>query len=162
LYFAQPVGAEAEQLLGEPGARRDPCGGLDHRLHLLAPVLVGNAEDRDVADLGMREQRSFDLGRVDVDATRDDHVDLAVAEEEIAVLVQVADVADREEPVAPVVGGLLRILVVLEVQSTARGPCRRCRARSSGAASRRRRGCGSPSRPTRVRPCRGSGATPRG
>ena len=39
----------------------------------------------------------LDLGRIDVDAARDDHVDLAVAEEQVAVVVEVADVADGEE-----------------------------------------------------------------
>ena len=46
---------------------------------------------------GCVEQHALDLGRVDVDAARDDHVDLAVAEEQVAVVVEVADVADGEE-----------------------------------------------------------------
>ena len=39
----------------------------------------------------------LDLGRVDVDAARDDHVALAVAQEHVAVGVLVADVAHRHE-----------------------------------------------------------------
>ena len=83
----------------ERGARLDARGGLDDRLDLLAPVLVRDAEHGDVADLRVRQEHAFDLGRIDVDAARDDHVDLAVAQEQVAVLVEVADVADGEEPV---------------------------------------------------------------
>ena len=48
-------------------------------------------------DLRVVQQLGLDLGRVDVDAARDDHVDLAVAQEQVAVVVEVADVADGEE-----------------------------------------------------------------
>jgi len=69
-----------------PRARRSPRrpGRLDDRLDLFAQSALGS-EDRCVADLGMHEQHALDLGRVDVRPARDDHVGLAVAEEEEAV-----------------------------------------------------------------------------
>ena len=75
-------------------------GRLDHRLDLLAPVVVRDAEDGHVGHFGMHDDLGLDLGRVDVRPARDDHVGLPVAEEQEAVLVQVADVADGEESVA--------------------------------------------------------------
>src|SRR5689334_6893557 len=59
--------------------RRDTRRGLDDRLDLLAHVVVGNAEHRDVADPRMGEDLALDLGGIDVHAARDDHVALAVA-----------------------------------------------------------------------------------
>jgi len=73
----------------------DPFGRLDHRFDLFSPVVVRNAEDGGVAHLGMGQQHILDLGRVDVGPARNDHVDLAVPQEEVPVLVQVAHVAHR-------------------------------------------------------------------
>ena len=41
-------------------------------------------------------QHRLDLGRIDVHAAADDEVRAAVGEEEVAVVVDVADVAERE------------------------------------------------------------------
>ena len=92
----------------------EPVVELDRGDDDLAPFVVGDAHDADVADRGMAEQHRFDLGRVDVDAAADDQVRAAVGEEEVAVVVDVADVAEREvlAPVRAV--GLLRRLEVLE------------------------------------------------
>ena len=87
LNLASLSRAEGQDLRGQLVVGLDALGRLDHRLDLLAPVLVGDAEDGGVAHLGVREQHVLDLGRVDVGAARDDHVDLAVAQEEVAVLV---------------------------------------------------------------------------
>ena len=121
------------------GARLEARGGLDDGLDLLAPVVVRDAEDGGVGDGGVGEQRGLDLGRVDVDAARDDHVDLAVAEEEVAVLVEIADVADGEEVADAVLLRLGLVLVVLEVRRCS-SSCRRCRVRRRAAGCRRRRG----------------------
>ena len=115
------VAAEAEELGGQLVARLDASRRLDDRLDLLAPVVVGDAEDRGVGDRGVREQHALDLGRIDVDAAGDDHVGLAVAEEQVAVVVEVADVADGEEA-GPAVG--LGLVLVLEVLELRRRPCR--------------------------------------
>src|SRR6266545_5047781 len=94
----------------------DARRGLDDGLDLLAPVLVRDAEHRDVADLRVGEEHPLDLARIDVHAPRDDHVDLAVAEEQVAVLVEIADVADGEEAVPAIGGRLGRVALVLEVR----------------------------------------------
>ncbi len=44
----------------------------------------------------MADQHRLDLGRIDVHAAADDEVRAAVGEEEVAVGVDVADVAERE------------------------------------------------------------------
>ena len=88
--------ANARSSSSSVGSGVDARGRLDHGLDLLAPVGVGDAEDGDVADLRVGEELALDLGRVDVHAAADDHVDLAVAQEQVAVLVELADVADGE------------------------------------------------------------------
>ena len=65
---------------------------------------------------GTRVQHRLDLGRVDVDAARDHHVALAVADEDIAVGIDIADVARRDEAVALDLGALLRLVVIGEVR----------------------------------------------
>ena len=85
------------QLADASIARRELDGGLD----LLAALVVGDAEDGDVGDRRVVDQHRLDLGRVDVHAARDDHVDLAVAQEQVAVVVEVADVAEGAAAPAP-------------------------------------------------------------
>ena len=80
------------------------------REDLLTEIFVRDTEYRDVGDIGNLVDAALDLGRIDVDPSRDDHVALAVAQEEVAVFVEVTDVADRE--VALFVEGLLRLLFV--------------------------------------------------
>src|SRR5664280_3793273 len=115
LELGQPGGAVLEDLLGQLGGRLDSLGRLDDRFDLLAPVVVGHAEDGHVADLGKAQQGALDLGGVDIGPARDDHVDLAVAEEQVAVLVDQADIADGEELADAIAGRLLLVLVVREV-----------------------------------------------
>ena len=64
-------------------------------MHDLAPLLGRDPEHRDVIDLGVLLQRRLDLGGVDVHAAGDDHVGLAVADVQVALVVPVGDVADR-------------------------------------------------------------------
>src|SRR6266446_5420657 len=64
---------------------------------------------------GHREQSRFDFGRVDVDAAGDHHVAGAVADKEIAVLVEIADIAERDETVAPDLATLFVLAVVGEI-----------------------------------------------
>ena len=87
---------------------------LDDGLDLLALVLVGDADDGGVEHLVVGDQEVLGLLRVDVHAARDDHVRLAVGEEQVAVLVDVADVADRR-PGAGGVAALGRLGVVVVV-----------------------------------------------
>src|SRR5664280_106439 len=95
LELGQPGGAVLEDLLGQLGGRLDSLGR--------------------VADLGKAQQGALDLGGVDIGPARDDHVDLAVAEEQVAVLVDQADIADGEELADAIAGRLLLVLVVREV-----------------------------------------------
>src|SRR3546814_10903549 len=57
------------------------------------------------SDLRVREQGVLDLSRVDVEGARHDHVVLAVHDEQVALVVEVADVA-RVEPAILVDGPL--------------------------------------------------------
>ena len=110
LVVGEVRAAEGPDLVGgegRAGARLD--GGVD----ALAPVVVGHAEDGGVLDLGVAVKHVLDLGGVDVDAARDDHVALAVADVDEPLVVEVRDVA-HAEPVAPrrLARGV-RVLVVL-------------------------------------------------
>src|ERR1700723_299137 len=68
----------------------------------LAPFFGRDPEHRDVVDPGVLLQRGLDLRRVDVHPGGDDHVGLAVADIQVALVVPVADVADRVVVVAAV------------------------------------------------------------
>src|SRR6266540_6797521 len=93
-------------------------GGLDDSFDFFAPFVVRHAEYRYIPDLGMVDELVLDLGRVDVDAAGDDHVDFAIAQVQIAVLVEVADVADRRVFAALGPRGLVRVLVVLQAAAS--------------------------------------------
>ena len=110
--------AEADQLGGK-GVCLDVVGGhrdrLDDRLDLLAEVFVGNAEDRHVDHLVVGDQDVLGLLGIDVHPTGDDHVRLAIGEEEEPVGVEVADIAERRPTLrAARRRGLRRVVVVLE------------------------------------------------
>src|SRR5882724_8864497 len=108
--------ASAQECLDLGGV--EPCRRvrLDMRAELFAVLLVGNTEDRAIAYPRHREQSRFDLGRVDVDAAGDHHVAGAVADKEIAVLVEIADIAERDETVAPDLATLFVLAVVGEIR----------------------------------------------
>ncbi len=74
------------------GIDRRVVVSLDHGGKRLAELLVGDAEDRNVAHPGHRDQARLDLDRVDVRTTRDHHVPLAVAQVQETVFVEVTDV----------------------------------------------------------------------
>ena len=61
-----------------------------------------HADHRSVLHGRVRGQRGLDLGGVDVDAARDDHVDLAIGQEEVTLSVNMAHVARGEEAIRPV------------------------------------------------------------
>ncbi len=113
--LAREVGAAiGDQFVCQRLARLIARHGLDHGLHLLAEIGVGHAEHRGIGDLGMRDQQVLALLRVDVHAAGDDHERRAVGEMEIAVLIEVADVADGAHA-AVRRAGLLRLLRIVEV-----------------------------------------------
>src|SRR6266446_3265164 len=56
---------------------------------------IGCTEDRSIGDLGMSNQQVFALLRVDVHASGDDHEGSAVGKMEEAVIIDIADIANR-------------------------------------------------------------------
>src|SRR3954454_9448286 len=84
----------------------------DRRRDLLAHLLVRHADDRGLRDRGVLVEDLLDLARVDVVAAADDHVLLAVDDEEVAVLVDLGHVARVEPAVAH---DLLRGVVAVPV-----------------------------------------------
>ena len=94
----QAIAQEGDQLaLGHRAVRPTNDAGLD----AFAPGGVGHADHRAVGHAGMLHQRVLDLGRIDVLATRDDHVLDAVVDVEVAAL-QVTTVAAAEPAAARV------------------------------------------------------------
>ena len=84
LYFPRRVLHVLHDRLAQRVVAGDTRQRLHDRLDLLAHLVVGDAEHRDVGDLRVLVDATLDLGRVDVDPARDDHVALAVAEEQVA------------------------------------------------------------------------------
>ncbi len=114
LVVGEPAPAPRLQDVDEVVAGTDAVDDLDDRLHLFSPFRVGHADDGGVGHGRVRDERPFDFGRVDVDAAADDHVARPVAQEEVAVFIEISDVADREGlPVERRRGGL-RIVAILE------------------------------------------------
>ena len=93
-----------------------PLAGLqlDHRLHRLAPLLVGHADHGAVLHRRVAPDHPLDLDGEDVEPARDDHVLLAVHDVDEAVVVLVADVAG----VVPAMGAdrraALRVVEIAE------------------------------------------------
>ena len=81
----------------------------------LAELLVGDAEHGAVADTLQRKQACLDLGGVDVHAAADHHVAAPIVEIEVAVGVEIADVAAADEAVALDRTALLLVAGVGEV-----------------------------------------------
>ena len=61
-------------------------------------------------------QHGLDLGRINVDATRDHHVALAVTDEHITVGIDVTDIAAGDETIAIDLGALLGLVVIGKVR----------------------------------------------
>src|SRR6185295_19422820 len=86
LVVGEPILTELEQALG--GQRR-AVPDDDPRGDVLAEHGMGHAGHRGLAHVGVLEEHGFDVRRVDVVAAADDHVLLAPADVEEAVLVEV-------------------------------------------------------------------------
>src|ERR1035438_3817488 len=78
----------------------------------LAPFLVGQSDDRAVLHGRMGQQHLLDFGGVDVEAAGDDHVFGAVDDEQVIVVVEVADIPGVVPSVPGGFPGGLRVLVV--------------------------------------------------
>src|SRR5262249_11625665 len=85
---------------------------LDDGLDLLAEPLVGDADHSGCGDGRVRVQLLLDLTRIDVEATADDQLLLAVHDEEIAVVIDIAHVPSVEPATAHHLGRSLRLVEV--------------------------------------------------
>src|SRR5579872_2040605 len=83
------------------GVGRDAGTQLHHGVQVLTHAIVGNTEAHRVDHVVVGDQGRLDLGRVDVHAPGDDEVAAAVGQEQVAVVVEVAEVADGEVALAP-------------------------------------------------------------
>src|SRR5262249_31712133 len=97
----EPVSGEVGEL---PGGRSGPGLAGQDGDDGLAPLLVRGADDRDIEDAGIVDQHAFDLGGGDGLPTGEDHILQSVHNVQIAVLVELADVA-AVEPARVVEGG---------------------------------------------------------
>src|SRR5271154_849273 len=79
---------------------------------LAASARVRRTDDADHPDALVSVDRLLDFAREDIKALDEHHVLLAVDEEQEAVLVEVADIARVDEPVADGPGGLFRLIAV--------------------------------------------------
>ena len=100
--------------VGHDLLRRDRLAGLeaDHGHDLLAQPAVGLADHRGLGHRGVGEEHLLDLAGVHVEAAADDHVLLAIDDEEVAVGVAVAEVAGVEPPALHGLGGRVGAAVV--------------------------------------------------
>ena len=94
------------------GGRRFTVPRNDDGVNAFAPLFVRNADDRDVLHLGMAADQRFHFGGIDVLAARNDHVALAVDQENVAVLVATGEIADRAVVAAERVAGFVGQLPV--------------------------------------------------
>src|SRR5216117_1435228 len=110
VFWHLVVGERGFQLRADVSdIQRHACLRFHHRHQRFAEFLVGNAEHRAVVDTGDRVQGGLDFGGIDVDPARDHHVALAITDEDIAVLVDIADIAGGDEAVAFDLGAFLRL-----------------------------------------------------
>src|ERR1700738_1664266 len=71
----------------------------DNGLARLAAIGIGNADYDCLGDSRMGINRAFNVGGIDIVAAGDDHVLEAIDDEQIAVLVEIADIAGPKEPI---------------------------------------------------------------
>ena len=109
LKAASRLAQPEPQLLGvEVRARRRDDDGHAH----LAPSRVGHADHGGLHDLRELQQRGLDLGGVDVLPAGDDHVLVAVTDEEEALVVDRTGVAGAVPAVGQHLGGAFRLVPV--------------------------------------------------
>ena len=106
----------AGQTIPAPGIEFCECGRCarvdrhDERQQLLTEIWVRDPDDRDIEYAGVLEEHLLTLGRIQVDASRDDHVGHPVGHVDESILVDMADIAEREDAGPHI--GLLRLLLV--------------------------------------------------
>ncbi len=75
-----------------------PLRAHDERLQALAELLVGDADDGGLFDVGVLGEQVLDLAREHVLAAADDHLVVAAVDEQASVRVEVPDVAGAHQP----------------------------------------------------------------
>src|SRR6202158_584807 len=112
----QVTAREGDEVVGG-GAR--PGTQFDDGEHRLAHLVVRDTDHRDVGDLRMSHQDAFDFRWVHVSAAGDDQIGAPIRDEQVAVAVEVAEIAGRKKSVAK--GGAVLVLgvAVLEVHARA-------------------------------------------
>ena len=104
------VGIEGWPAISTPLRRPVMYGrfaGHDHGQDTLAPFAVWYAHKGEVADAGIGPQQWFHLGRVDLLASADDDVLQSSGNEEVALIVEISEVAGAQVAVADRRGGLV-------------------------------------------------------
>src|SRR5437870_1493767 len=87
---SQPLATESDQIVGGGAGARTQLHG---RGYAAAPFGVGLTEDTSFFDRRVRQQGGLDFGRINVLASRDDQVIPAIEYVQIAVRVEIAQVA---------------------------------------------------------------------
>src|SRR4029453_2754527 len=101
----------------EPRSELGRCDGAalaqEHRGHRrLTPAGIRGPEDGDLHHGRVLDGHLLDVAGVDVHATRDDHVLFPIDQEQVAVLIDVPEIAGMQPPVDDRPGGEVRTLVV--------------------------------------------------
>ena len=99
LVAAEAVDQEIAHAVGD-GLRIAMFGELDDRMHPLPEFGIGQTDNDAGANFRMRADRGFDLGRIDIGATAQDHVGQPVAEIEVAIGIEPPDIAQQLQPSA--------------------------------------------------------------
>src|SRR6218665_48280 len=108
---------ESQQFFRQRGRWQHAGGRLDDDLDRFAHLRIGHADHGHVSYARMQRQCVLDGLRIDVDPARNDHEGLAIGQIQVAVRVEMADVAEgRPQRMARVLRGarLLGVLVVVE------------------------------------------------
>src|SRR5690606_16508631 len=73
---------------------------LDGGVNCFSPLQVRHTEYDAIVDCWMLAQNTLDIGRVNVEAARDDDVAQAILQEQISLFVQIAAIASAQPPIA--------------------------------------------------------------
>src|ERR1039458_5938213 len=106
--------ALAEELEHGGGVESDAVVGGNEGEGLFALARVGQADDGGFAHAGKLVEDFFDLAWINIGAVDEEHVFAAIGDEEVTVVVAVADVAGEEPAAAKSAGGFLGLVPITE------------------------------------------------
>src|SRR5207244_3350445 len=93
---------------------------LNGRIDAFAELIVGDAENRAVVNARTALKHGLDFRGIDIDPAGDDHVALAVVEKQIAVGIEVADVATGDQSVDLDGAAIVVTAVIVEIRISRR------------------------------------------